>query len=30
MRQKDDFEYAELLNRLRIGEYTKEDIDTLQ
>jgi hypothetical protein len=30
MRQKDDFQYAQLLNRLRIGEHTKEDIDTLQ
>lgn len=30
MRQKDDFQYAQLLNRLRIGEHTKKDIDTLQ
>jgi hypothetical protein len=30
MRQKDDFQYAQLLNRLHIGEHTKEDIDTLQ
>ena len=30
MRQKDDQQFAELLNRLRIGCHTKEDVDLLQ
>ncbi len=30
MRQKDDLEFASLLNRLRLGEHTSEDIETLK
>ena len=30
MRQKDDRAFAELLNRIRIGEQTKEDMTTLE
>ena len=30
MRQKDDAQFAELLNRIRVGEQTKDDINTLQ
>jgi hypothetical protein len=30
MRQKDDQPWAELLNRLREGEHTKEDVETLR
>ena len=30
MRQKEDTDFAELLNRVRIGQCTEEDIDTLQ
>ena len=29
-RQKNDLQFAELLNRLRIGGHTREDIDTLK
>ena len=30
MRQKDDREFAELLNRLREGNHTQQDTDTLK
>ena len=30
MRQKEDGEFAELLNRLREGSHTKEDVDMLR
>lgn len=30
MRQKDDLEFAELLNRLRVGSYTQKDIELLK
>lgn len=30
MRQKDDQCFAELLNRIRVGKHTKEDISTIQ
>lgn len=30
MRQKDDVDFAEMLNRIRLGNLTEDDVDKLQ